>query len=398
MEKKYNRGLVALSADPITYGHLDLVAKALEVCDEVVVLIADNDQKKGSYLFSLSEREVIAKKALALQGLDNVKVIASNGLLVDVYLREDCDAVFRGIRDETDLRFETSMMWMHTQILPGLNVEYVSARKDLQQVSSTMVKAFVSHHLDVSRFVPVFVQQLLEERICNQYKLAITGEMASGKSYVAKQLKNFLEAEHGLAVHILNIDELVKQVYAEQSPAGKKVRGELERLFGPEVLTADKLNVNTSALSAKLFASDCPKQTREFVNNLTAPHVERKYREALAGKKGLILFEWAMLAEMNMGHWANYNCLVVESDCREQLAAMRGLSLDKLRTVSCCQWNSQHKIRVLAQASEHAGSGSIVVFTNDKERPEDLNLLAAEVLRIFPGLKAKEVSHADRAV
>lgn len=404
MTNLYNRGLVALSADPITYGHLDIITRAAQQCKEVIVLITNNDQKKGSYLFSLSERESFANKAIALRNLQNVRVLASEGLLVDIYLREDCDVIFRGVRDENDRNFESMMMWLHGQILPELQerIVYIPACKELQHVSSSMVKAFVSHDLEVSRFVPVFIQRHMQERMKGQYKLGVTGSIASGKTFICNELAQVLTAEFGIQTHIVNIDILLRKLYDEDSAAGRKIRNELVKTFGSEVVKTeivdgeDITSVNRSFLSAKFFSDTCSNDVRKYFTALTAPHVERLYRQEIAGKRGLILFEWALLAEMNMASWTNHNCLVVESSCRTSLAVNRGMDASKLQAIASHQLSSDQKIERLAQASKLQDTGMTLVFTNrycpkplsDSFKENDIHSLAQEVLEVFPGLKA----------
>ncbi|MBL7058194.1 adenylyltransferase/cytidyltransferase family protein [Patescibacteria group bacterium] len=96
--------MVSLSADPIHYGHIDLITQAKEKCDELIVWVAMNDNKKP--IFNLEERLVMVKKAINLANIYNVLAIASDEMLVDVYMREGCDVLFRGIRDEKDRQYE----------------------------------------------------------------------------------------------------------------------------------------------------------------------------------------------------------------------------------------------------------------------------------------------------
>ena len=114
---QFKRGLVPISADPMTNGHIDLIRRAAKRCETLVVLIANNGSKLGKYTFSLEQRLEMARRALA--SLDNVKVIASDGLLVDSGLFQGCDVVFRGIRNRQDREYELQQMRFNGLLEPG---------------------------------------------------------------------------------------------------------------------------------------------------------------------------------------------------------------------------------------------------------------------------------------
>ena len=82
--------------DPFTRGHRDIARRAAKICDELYVAVMENSAKTP--LFSLDEREELIKKSLAGEGLDNIKVMKWDGLMVDLYTKLDCCAVVRGIR------------------------------------------------------------------------------------------------------------------------------------------------------------------------------------------------------------------------------------------------------------------------------------------------------------
>ncbi|MBP6889061.1 MAG: pantetheine-phosphate adenylyltransferase [Candidatus Moranbacteria bacterium] len=385
--KRYRRGLVALSADPITFGHIDLIRRAKDLCDSLVILVANNDLKVGSYLFTLEERVAITKEAVQQAGIANIYVIGSQNLLVDVYIREDCDIVFRGIRNEKDAAFEKEQMELHVHILPDLQgrIEFLESHEEYRMISSSLVKAFVRSHVDVSRFVPAFVKQLLEERICQQYILAVTGCQANGKTYVAESLARNL-VESGIESHVISIDVLLRTLYDEDSLGAQKIRLALSQLFGDDVLTADQKQVRRSVLKKRIFDSEQDTEKRELLHSLVEPHIDRLYREALAGKKGLIIFEWAQLAEMKMSFWSNHQVIVVTSDDQRLLAEMREISSENQSQMANFQWSTEEKIRALYQAANEAMHGTVVSYTNRVGDEESMNRLAQTVRKIFPAL------------
>lgn len=102
---RFQRGLFSLSADPIHYGHVHIIRRAASQCGTLVVYVTDNDLKRGSYLFDITDRALMVERAIEIAakegvGFENIEIVAGNDLLVDVFLREGCDVVFRGVRDE----------------------------------------------------------------------------------------------------------------------------------------------------------------------------------------------------------------------------------------------------------------------------------------------------------
>ena len=153
-----------------------------------------------------------------LRGVDGVTVLVSDDLLVDVILREDIGVLFRGIRDDKDRDYEERQLGYHRLLLPPTRfpeVKFLPARKDLRAVASSLIKSFVSLDVDVSRMVHRFVKARLEMRLKGQLFLGVTGQMGTGKTYVADRLAAGL-TERGVAAHYLNLDELVRALYEEQ--------------------------------------------------------------------------------------------------------------------------------------------------------------------------------------
>ena len=373
-------GLLPLSADPITFGHIDLITRAASRCDTLIVLIADNDAKRGRYTFTLTERVAMTRRAL--NTLKNVEVHSSTGLLVDAFIQYGCERVFRGIRNETDQAYEAQQMAYHDLLLPGFSehVEFLPARQELREISSSLVKALTTHHVDISPFVPLFVKAVLEERLLGRHLIGITGEMASGKSYVAGELATRLGATH------INFDQLIRDLYVEATPGAQKVRDTLATLLGPDVLMADGKEVDRDALKARLFDPHCPNETRSQIHALTTPHVLRLYRKALAQAKGLVIVEWAQLAEMNMSAMVSGNAIVVEATDRKALADKRKIDATTLKRIGKHQWSAQQKIEVLQATAERHSHGHVIHYLNDldpKRSARGLDRLAETLKTLF---------------
>lgn len=385
----YRRGLIPLSADPITFGHIDLVRRALEICEEVVVLVADNDLKAGAYLFSSAERSTMARVALERAGLGSVRVIASSGLVVDAYLREGCDAVIRGVRNAEDEAFERGQVACHEYVFPGIGDRFVFLGADdrFRLVSSSLAKAFVRRGVDVSDFVPAFVRRALEERILGQYKVGITGTQASGKTHVSHRLAEQLRRD-GFSAHVVSLDDLIRRLYVEDSIGAQEVRDRIAVLFGNDTLSADRTSVCNAVLKTRLFDPACDAAKRQALHEVVAPHVGRLYREELSGKRGLVLVEWAQMAEMGMSHWTNHNVIVVESSDKKECEAARGIDAEASDRVARFQWSAETKASAIYARAISDGTGTVLRYRNrfslDGADFADIARLAAAVEEIFP--------------
>ena len=244
------------------------------------------------------------------------------------------------------------------------HIEYVLASDELKDISSSVVKAFVKHGVSVVDYAPLFVQGSLEERINKQFKVGITGGIAVGKSYVSASLAKTITAEFKVPVHNVNVDQILRDVYDEDSVGAQNMRNELANILGLQVLSADKKNVNRDLIKEKLFDSSCLRSVRLQVQAITKSHVERKYREALQGKQGVVIIEWAQMAEMNMTHWVNNNVVVVGSLTRDQFVKARGISSEQFSRIDIHQWSVAQKVRIITKQISLDQSGCIIQYDN----------------------------------
>ncbi|OGY89600.1 MAG: pantetheine-phosphate adenylyltransferase, partial [Candidatus Kerfeldbacteria bacterium RIFOXYC2_FULL_38_9] len=282
MPKKFQKGLFALSADPITYGHLATIKLALKQCQKLVVLVANNEEKKSAYTFSLAKRFALTKQAVVQANLTGVQVVVSSGLLTDVFMKEGCDVVFRGIRHEYDYSYEVEKSKLYAHIYPAVKKRFVflTTPEKYSHVSSSWVKDFVKMGVNVAPYVPLFIKQALEEKMCGQIKIGVTGTLGSGKSFVARQLIGALQKKKIKAYHIV-LDDLLHKLYAEDSEGAQTIRQDLAKKFGTRVLSKDKKTVNRAQLAQKLFAEVRNKKTVEWAQTLVYPQVERLLREEI---------------------------------------------------------------------------------------------------------------------
>jgi pantetheine-phosphate adenylyltransferase len=154
------RALYPGSFDPITNGHLDVLARAARLFEEVIVAVAHNDSKQA--LFTTQERVNLLEESTS--HLKNVKVTSFEGLLVDFARSQGAKAVIRGLRAVSDFEFEFQMALMNRSLEPNLEALFLMPCEEYSYISSRMVKEVARLGGTVSRFVPQCVEAALHKR------------------------------------------------------------------------------------------------------------------------------------------------------------------------------------------------------------------------------------------
>lgn len=148
------------SFDPVTNGHLDVVARATTLFDEVVVAVLHNPAKRGT--FEVARRVALVQEALPAELTDRVRVEAFGGqLLVDVCREVGAGAIVKGLRGGTDFAYELPMALMNKH-LTGVETVFLPGDPSLEHVSSSLVKEVHRYGGDVSALVPPGVLEALD--------------------------------------------------------------------------------------------------------------------------------------------------------------------------------------------------------------------------------------------
>jgi pantetheine-phosphate adenylyltransferase len=148
------------SFDPVTYGHLDVFARASELADEVIVAVLINQTKAG--LFSIEERMEVLREVVAPFG--NVKVDSFHGLLVDYCRTHSIKAIVKGLRAVSDFDYELQMAQMNYR-LAEVETLFISTNPLYSFLSSSLVKEVAKFGGDVSGLVPETVLVRLNEKL-----------------------------------------------------------------------------------------------------------------------------------------------------------------------------------------------------------------------------------------
>lgn len=151
------RALTPGTFDPITSGHLDVITRAAQMFDEIVVAVAASEKKHP--LFSLDERAELARRAT--EHLPNVRVEPFSGLLVDFAREMRASVIVKGLRAITDFEYEFQMTAVNYELSEDLETVFIMSPPRYMYLSSSVVREVASMGGDVRQFVPDCVREAL---------------------------------------------------------------------------------------------------------------------------------------------------------------------------------------------------------------------------------------------
>ncbi len=146
--------------DPITNGHLDLIARASKLYDKIIVAVALNKGKTP--LFSMAER--VELTASVTTEYTNVEVKGFDSLLVEFAKQQGADVILRGLRAVSDFEYEFQLAGMNRRLAPDLETVFLTPAEQYEFISSSMIREIAQLKGDVSSFVPDLVRQRLIEK------------------------------------------------------------------------------------------------------------------------------------------------------------------------------------------------------------------------------------------
>ena len=141
--------LIPGSFDPITLGHVDIIERTAEKFDKVIVAVMNNDSSKHdktlsskTYMFSMETRLALVK--LSTEHIENVEVISSSGMLIDLFDEIGADVIVKGIRNEADLSYELIHANWNKAHNGRVETLFLPASESLEGVSSTLVREMIN--------------------------------------------------------------------------------------------------------------------------------------------------------------------------------------------------------------------------------------------------------------
>ena len=151
--------------DPITYGHIDVIKKSLNIFDRVVVATTDNINK--NYYFSIEERLAIINNSLFKDlklNKKKIKVISFNNLTIDLCKKYNANAIIRGLRAVSDFEFEFQLAGMNKKLNSKIETMFLMSDVENQIISSKFVKEIANLGGNIDRFVTKYAVKMLKNK------------------------------------------------------------------------------------------------------------------------------------------------------------------------------------------------------------------------------------------
>ena len=146
--------------DPVHNGHVDVIQRSLQIFDELIVAVVANPSKQP--LFSVKERLEMIDEATS--ELSNFRIVAFDGLLIDLVARERADCIVRGIRAVSDFEYEFQMALMNRKLRSTVETVFLMPHEKYTYISSRLIKEVASFGTSVAGLVPPIVEKRLAEK------------------------------------------------------------------------------------------------------------------------------------------------------------------------------------------------------------------------------------------
>jgi len=151
--------------DPITYGHIDVIKKSLQIFDKVIVATTDNINK--NYYFSINERLDIINNSLFKDlklSKNKIKVISFSNLTIDLCKKYKANAIIRGLRAVSDFEYEFQLAGMNKKLNSNIETMFLMSDVENQIISSKFVKEIASLGGNINRFVTKYAVKMLKDK------------------------------------------------------------------------------------------------------------------------------------------------------------------------------------------------------------------------------------------
>ncbi len=147
--------------DPVTYGHIDVIKRAVKIFGEVIVAVAHNPQKTP--LFTVEERVKLLKESV--KGIEGVNVVSFDGLVVDFARKNKSNIVIRGLRMLSDFEYEFQMALTNRKLADDIETIFLMPSESYSYLSSKLLKEAANLGADLSYFLPSFVESELKRKL-----------------------------------------------------------------------------------------------------------------------------------------------------------------------------------------------------------------------------------------
>lgn len=391
-KNKMSSCIITASYDPVTKGHINIIDRALNTFDHVLVGIGINPKKK--YTFSLEERERLTRKVLAPYG-DRISVKSYSGLLADFAYENQIKTIIRGARNSVDFDFERMLADINQGFRMGLETYLLVADQSLSHISSSAVKELQEHQAkNVGDYVPLIVKEALELRVSDQYRVGVTGGIGNGKSYVSNKLLEINERiistllpdylGEAIKVHNIDMDEIGRYILKEsQENIHKQVRSEVVYKFGHDLLVDNGIDV--SKLLKLLFDDAEATSTRSEFEKIMADPIMHVIRRKLRDLRGIVLINSALFVEAGICDLVNNNFIFVScpDKTREGRLKKRGYNEFEIKNRLDAQLSPETKLEAIKKLIHEQSCGSVIEFNNVDNNHKDIGTLYKTLMKSY---------------
>jgi len=155
------RAIYPGSFDPVTNGHIDIIKRAAKISDELIVGVLNNKAKTP--LFSVEER--VKMLCEVTKDMENVKILAFEGLLIEFAKQMQANVIIRGLRAVTDFEYELQMSQTNHKLNSEIETLFMTTGLEYSFLSSSTVRELASFGGDISQFVPKSVEEQVIEKM-----------------------------------------------------------------------------------------------------------------------------------------------------------------------------------------------------------------------------------------
>lgn len=378
------------SFDLFTNWHQDVLKKAWDRFDRVVVAVWQNPDKK--YMFSFPERVEVIKWATKskIYSWLNIDVKPFWWLLTDFTFEQWSKTVVRGIRWYWDLDWEEKLKIVleNEEIVPV----YFFARQDQTHVSSSISKALLNEQWFIQDYVSLIAKHFMEARMNWQYLVWLTGTIWAWKSYIADRFVG-LWTQEGILVHNIDLDKIWHRILEVATEEWYQlVRQELVKEFW-DTIQVEWWYIDRKALWEIVF-NDSEKRKR--LDEIMFKPMQIRIRREMCGKNGIILLNGALLVESWITDLTNNNIVLiwVDEEVQQYRLSGRNLGNEQIERRLKSQFSTTKKRQIISNEMKSTWYGNLIDFENnwdnEGEIEEKFNKILSSV-DVFWELRIKSI-------